>query len=378
MADVRYQIAIDRQLDPGLTDEAVEIGVEQSIDSPTSFRVRFAVDICGGDLTLIEDDRLTPGQPDTEVTVVVVVDGQSHVLVHGIITERQVSLAEGGAGSWLEVRGQDRRAVMNREERCESYTGRASDIAQQILSGYGFDTDIEDTEIEYSEDSNPLNQTETDLAFVDKIAGNNGYHFWLDWDAQTAPTGFSVTETAHFKSSPPRPEQSPLGVVGPRLLAPDDAPELRLNSGDGCSNVRSFELSANAEAPNSTGSITRVNDGEGTVDETEVPHSSDEPLGDDPPAAAPRTRRVVTAGSVQEARVRNQAAVDDAAWSVRAKAETSVNALGGVVAPHQILRVIGGGRLNSGNYFVGGVTHEITSSDHKLRIDLLRNSLGGS
>jgi hypothetical protein len=376
--DVRHQLAINRVPDLGLTEDLAEIEVQQTIEGPTSFRVRFAVDICDGDLTLLEDERLTPGQPDTEVTIFAFVDGESHVLVHGIITERQVSLTEGGAGSWLEVRGQDRRAAMNREERQLAHSGKASDIVDQILRSYGFDVDIGTTQIEYDEDGNTLNQTETDLAFIDKLAGRNGVRFWLDWSADTGLAGLQITETAHFRASPPRGEQNAAGIAPPVLLAPDEAPELRLNSGGGCSNLQSFELSANAEAPNRSGPIQRVNPNQGSVDETEVPEPSDAPLGEDPPSPTPRTRRVVTAGDANEARVQNQAALDDAAWSVQATAETSVHALGGLVTPHQVIRVTGGGRLNSGNYFVKAVAHAIDASDHKLRIELLRNALGGS
>ena len=58
--------------------------------------------------------------------------------------------------------------------------------------------------------------------------------------------------------------------------------------------------------------------------------------------------------------------------------QASVHALGGLVVPHQIIRVTGGGRLNSGSYFVKSVAHTIDPSNHKLRIEMLRNGLGGS
>ena len=378
MRDIRYQIAIDRQPDNGLTEEASEIEVQQSIEGPTTFRVRLAVDICGVDFSLLEDERLNPGNPDTEVTITALLNGETSVLVHGIITERQVNLTEGGPGSWLEIRGQDRRAAMNREERCESHSGRASDIVQQILGRYGFETDVADTEIEYEENTHTINQTQTDLAFVDMLAGRSDSRFWIDWEARTGLTGFEVTETAHFRPSPERPEANALGFAPPVLLAPDDAPELTLNSGDGCSNLASFELSSNAEAPNQSGPVQRVNNSTGRVDDTEVPGPTTESLGGDAAPGQARTRRVVSAGNAQEARLRNQAALNDASWSVAATAETSPHALKGFVAPHQVVRVTGGGRLNSGNYFVKSVGHAIDSANHKLKIELLRNALGAS
>ena len=380
MRDVRHQIAINREPRPDLTEDLAEVEVQQTIEGPTTFRVRFAVDICDGDLTLLEDDDLTPGDPDNEVTILAFVDGESHVLVHGIITERQVSLTEGGAGSWLEVRGQDRRVVMGRMPQQKAHSGKASDIAAAILSkdDYRFEVDVDATEIEYAEDGNTLNQTENDLEFIDKLAGRNGMRFWLDWAADTGPAGLQITETAHFRPSPPRGQPNAAGSAPPVLLAPADAPELRLNTGGGCSNLQSFELSANAEAPNRSGPLHRVSSSQGSVDETEASEPSDAPLGEDPPSTTPRGRQIVTAGDTNEARVQNQAALNDAAWSVQATAETSVHALGALVTPHQIIRVTGGGRLNSGDYFVKTVTHTIDPSNHKLRIELLRNGLGGS
>ncbi len=380
MRDIRYQIAIDRRPDNALSEEAAEIEVQQTIEGPTTFRIKFAIDICQGEFNLLEDERLNPGDPDTEVTITAYLNGESRVLAHGIITERKVNLAEGGSGSSLEVMCQDRRRVMDREQRKEAHQGRASDIARQILERYGFETDITDTEISYEEDTTTLNQTEeTDLAFLEKLAGRNDARFWIDWEAGESLTGFEITETAHFKPSPPRPADNPLGFTPPVLLAPVGSAELKLNQGDGCSNVQSFELQSNAETPNQSGPIERIDADSGEVTETEAPEPTTEVLGEEASAPPqPRTRRLVTAGDAKEARVRTQAALNDASWSMQATAETSVQALNAFVAPHQIVRVSGAGQLNSGDYFVKAVTHTVDTSTHKMRIELLRNALGGS
>lgn len=376
MPDIRFQIAVDRELDNDLTADAAEIEVLQTIEGPTTFRVRFAIDICGDDVRLLDDERLNPGDPDTEITILALLGGETHVLSHGIIVERQVSMAEGGPGSYLEIRGQDRRKVMDREQRRAAHSGTASDIVTPILSRYGFDTDVVDTPIQYDENSNTLNQNESDKAFVEKLAGRSDARFWIDWKAESGLMGFEVTETAHFKPSPEQPASNPLGLSVPLLLAPDEAPELKLSSGDGCSNVSSFEVTSNNEAPNQSGDIQRVAPDTGEVDDTEVPGTTTEPLGDEPPPTQARTRSVVSAGGAQEAQLRTQAALNDAAWTVQATAETSVHALDAVLSSHQTVKVTGAGALNSGNYFVKSVTHSIDASDHKMRIELMRNGLG--
>jgi phage protein D len=267
---------------------------------------------------------------------------------------------------------------MDRVEKNEAHQGRASDIVKQILESYGFETDITDTEINYEEDGTTLNQTETDMAFVDKLAGRNGARFWIDWQASDGLAGFEITETAHFKPSPAQPANNPLGFAPPPILAPEAAAELRLNGVNGCSNVATFELQSNSEQPNQSGPIERVDADSGEVTETEAPEATTESLGEEPPAPAqPRTRRMVTAGDAQEAQVRTQAALNDASWTVQATAETSVQALNAFVAPHQTVRVSGAGVLNSGDYFVKAVGHLIDSTAHKMRIELLRNALGG-
>ncbi len=376
MPDIRFQIAVDREPDNDLTADAAEIEVQQTIEGPTTFRVRFAIDICGADMRLLDDERLQPSDPDTEITVMAILDGATTVLAHGVIAERQVSLAPGGPGSYLEICGQDRRVVMDREQRNEAHSGTAADIVTPILTRYGFDADVADTPIEYDENTTTVNQTESDLAFVDQLAGRSDSRFWIDWSAENGLAGFDVTETAHFKPSPARSSSpSPLGVSIP-LLAFDSPPELRLNSGDGCSNVSSFEVSSNAEAPTGSGPIERVAPDTGEVNETETPATTTEPLGEPPPATQTRTRRVVSAGSAQEAQLRTQAALNDASWTVQVTAETSVHALNGILAAHQTVKVTGAGELNSGDFFIKSVTHAIDASDHKMRLELMRNALG--
>ncbi|HEX7177277.1 MAG TPA: hypothetical protein VF240_18615 [Pyrinomonadaceae bacterium] len=380
MRDIRYQIAFDRQPDNALTDEAAEIEVQQTIEGPTTFRIKFSIDICQGDFDLLNDARLNPGANDPEITVTAYLNGASEVLAHGIITGRKVNLTEGGAGSSLEITCQDRRIVMNRQPRTVAHDGFASDIVEKILSkaDYKLEADVTRTKIEYQEDKVKLNQTESDLAFVDKLAGRNGFRFWLDWKAAEGLTGFELTETAHFKPSPPRPAANGPGFTPPVLLAPPGAAVLKLNTGEGCSNVASFELQTNAEAPNKSASIAGLDPDSGEKVETDA-KPSNEPLGAQPAAPdKPREARLVTPGSdIQEGQVRTEAALNDASWSVQATVETSVQSLDAFVAPHQIIRLEGAGKLNSGDYFVKAVTHTIDTTAHKMRIELLRNALGG-
>ena len=382
MRDIRYQIAVDRKPDEELSRGASEIEVQQTIEGPTTFRIKFAIDICRGDFDYIDDARLNPSDKDTLITVTAYLNGEGQVLAHGVITERKLSLAEGGPGSSLEIVGQDRRVVMNRQlppGGAATHEGRASDIASTILSRHGFEPDVDPTDFVYAEDKAAKKQNGTDLALLNELAGHTGFRFWIDWELAGGLTGFDVKETAHFKYSPPRASKGPSAAGLPKLLAPPGSAELKLNAAGGCSNVASFELHTNAETPNKSGPVNRVNEDDGQVTENVVTAPATEQLGGQPAAPRqPRERSLATAGGAEVARERVQAAVDDASWSVQATAETSVQALNAFVAPHQVIRVSGAGQLNSGDYFVKAVTHTVDSVAHKMRIEMLRNALGGS
>ncbi len=151
--DVRYQILIDGKPDAGLTAEATEITVTESIEAPTTFQLRFATDVCDGDMAFMDDDRVKPSGADTLVSVVVVVNGETSCIAHGIVTRRRGSFVEGGPGSWLEITCSDRRAVMDREQRVDHHSGKASETVRKILDSYSFELDVEETTVEYREDA---------------------------------------------------------------------------------------------------------------------------------------------------------------------------------------------------------------------------------
>jgi hypothetical protein len=384
-SDVRYQILIDGEPDLDLTAEATEITVTQTIEGPTTFSIRFATDVCDGDVAFMDDERTKPSGADTRISILTIVGGETFCVAHGIATRRQGSFVEGGPGSWLEITCSDRRVEMNREHKAYVHGGKASEKVEEILDSYGFDTDVAETTIEYRDDDHKLAQQATDLAFVTALAGQNDMHFWVDFEIESAtspPLGLplpttppTVKEIARFKPSPPRPEDAPPFSI-PVILAPNDAPTLKLNSGDGCSNVAAFAFDADAEAPNQTGLITRVDFDSADEDETDIPSPTAEPLGTETNRAKARSRRIVTAGSAEEARIMNRAALNDASWSVSATVETSVHAIKGVVKAHDLIKLDGGGSVITGDYFVKSVTHNINPADHKLSLQLLRNALG--
>jgi hypothetical protein len=381
MSDVRFQLLIDETADQALTDDVASIEVVEGIEEPTRITVKLLIDIIDQDLALLDDDRLKPSDADHELTVIASVEGETQCIGHGIIVDRHIEYTQGGSASSLELTVIDRRVLMDREVKFDQREGTASEMVKTILEFYDFETEIEDTDIDFKEADHTLVQASTDLQFVTKQAGRHGLRFWVDAKAKSSLFGGTeIKETAHFKHSPPQSEGGGLGLGGlpvplPPILSGGGAKELRLNTGP-TTNINSFRVRTNNEVPNQSPSLFRVNLDDANVDDTEVTAPTLELLGDVPAPPQTRTRLLVTAGSIEEARAVNRGAIDDAAWVVEATVETSAHALADLVRPHDIVTVKGVGKTGDGEYFVEGVTHLITPADHRMTLDLRRNAFG--
>ena len=202
-------------LSADITDCLIEVRIEQSLDEPTRYGVRVREDIADGKPMAANAPVL---QVEQMLTIAVQLEDDSMLcLVRGPITDTTSQYTLGGPGSWYEVHGSDRRVELSRQCFQHAWEGRASDAANTIISGYGFDADIQETSKNYSTSTETLNQRATDLDFLKTIAKDNGFFFWVSYDL--APQGLpspggqlSVTEKAHLKTSPFRAE-GPGGVL---------------------------------------------------------------------------------------------------------------------------------------------------------------------
>lgn len=379
--DFRYQLATNGSPDNDLTQQATLIEVTQSFDAPATFRIQFAVDICQGKPTLTDDPRITPSASDPTIAALVTIDNSTICLVNGVVTNQQIHHVQGGPGSFIEITGQERRVVMNRQFNVTHHEGKASDIVSKIFGDYGFQADVADTTIEYDENDVKLAQTGTDHEFVSRLAAKNNFAFWVDYSVTTDFFGNpTITETAHFRPSPARAQDEGGGGALPSLpgfqLAPPEQVTLVLNSGDNCSNILAVDLHSHSEAVNQVAVVSRVNVDDANVDDAEQITNADNTLNKVTQPSQTRSSRVVTAGSVEEARLQNSAAVTDASWSVKVKVEATAYALRTVVQPHQTITLQGSGDKTDGPYVVDSVAHHIDVVDHKMTLMLKSNSLG--
>src|SRR5690606_5460240 len=87
----------------------------------------------------------------------------------------------------------------------------ASGNVVEILGQLPFDVSdehVEQTLITYTEEA-PLQQSGTDLAFLNRVARENNLEFWIEYDPVRGPFSegaeVTITEKWHFRSSPQRP-----------------------------------------------------------------------------------------------------------------------------------------------------------------------------
>jgi hypothetical protein len=374
--DIRYDVLIDNQSDDRITADLSHIQVVESVREMTTFLVRIEIDVCGSNFSLIDEPTLQP-QSSSLMTVVAYVNGLSVVLAHGLITNQSKKIIQGGPGSYIEVMGADRRVEMDRNftPTAAPISGTADLIVTPILSQYAFTVDADQSQLNYDQD-HPFSQTTTDLRTVQQMAMDSGFEFWLDWDLSL----FSVVETAHFKSQPPL-NSSPGGAGGlggllSSLLAPPDVVTLSINTGDGSNSINDIHPSYKSEMPNQTGDVWRVDIDHAKLVKANIPQPTQSPLGGPVPTTKPFTSSFPTAGDADRATTIFTSAVNDAGWRWSATTATTAHAACGLIRPRQLVNVQGTGSIDDGQWFVWKVSHDITPSDHKMSLELRRNTQG--
>jgi hypothetical protein len=345
----------------------VEVRVEQSLDQPSRFAIRFQDDI--------EDGKLKKtGLPDLQIgqLVTVVVDrGDGHYacLCRGPILEHESQVTRGGPGSSLTVLGPDRRDELSRTVRDQNWSGRASEVAQMLIAAAYPLVEVDSTDEVYDLNGNSLTQRANDLEFLTRTAADNGLHFWIAYSGTTQlPTGsLSITETAKWKASPPLQTGLPAGVP-PILPLADDAITLRYNvPHDECPNLTSFALNTDGARP-SAAAATTTNLTDGGTDPVQTSDQA-APMGGQGQGLAQRaparTMQPRPLSGARNIRRRSEAALRDAGFFVSANISTTRYLLKNVLEPHQVVAMEGLGGANARTPFrVKSVTHVINGIGH--------------
>lgn len=381
----------NKLLSDRLLDCITEVRVEQYLDDPTQFAIRFQEDIINGKPIIMEAPEL---QCEQMIVIAVKVGNALKCLVRGPITEVKCSITWGGPGSWYEIRGQDRRIEMDRQcIRCV-WTGRASEAATAILSKL-FEANVEKTNLIYgsprtgaNQATQTLNQRSTDAAFIHQIARQNNQHWWIEYECQLDPLdimgkSLKIKEKAHLKPSPPRPKgsldlpSSPTDLV---KLVPTVSVSLRVNVKEAKSrNVTAFDLDIDTEQPNQFKGTT-INERDLREDKTSATDPQPAIKKGGQTLAACQAQRdvcITTAGNQTELQNKAESALTEAGWYIHATASTTAFMLGGILIPHDVVEVDGLSKIHNGPYQVAATTHVINAAEHFMDCQLRRNARGG-
>lgn len=343
-------IAVDGKVDDQLGG-ATWVEVHERAGEPSTFRIRYELDIGRGDVPLLVDPRIDAG---SKLSVLVPSGGTTYCLVKGPVHGQHIHLEHGGPGSWVEVRGADSASAMDREARAAVWAEATdSDVVANIAQRHGLVPDVETTQTRHSEKKHTLVQRESDLQFVHRLARRSGRLFWVSADARGI-------ETAHFK----RPS---LG----------DPPAAKLEINQAAPKVQSLDITWDAERPtrivahqldlNSKGDI------DGGVDRSPLAALAKRDLA----ASTGDTRSAFLAApadDVGDLRARAEGALIEALWFVRLTCEVRLDSLGALVRAPGVVELLGAGKRHSGRWFVAAVRHTIDPALHRMELDLARNA----
>jgi hypothetical protein len=365
----------NRLFSKGLMDCLVEVRVEQSLDEPTKFAIRFLDDIENGQMVKASLPELAIGQL---VTIAVRARDGLKGLVRGPILRTSSKMTLGGPGSSYQVEGIDRRDELSREFREGAWSGRASDIATILLSPVYPAPDVGRTE-EMHDPERPLPQRGTDLDFLTRNAAQNGFHFWVSYQGVAEVPGgtMSVIEQVHWKESPALGASAPTRIID---LIPFDESALPIRWNvpqEQCPNVTGFTLSRDGTRPNQVRTETQ-NTGDGGQDAVTASDTSSPVGGQGQTASQSQTPRFIVPtpqGDAQSTRTINRAALREAGFYVKAEVNTTRYLYGDVLEPHQVIPVEGLGGSNGQTPFrVQEVTHVVNSQAHFMQAKLATNA----
>lgn len=255
----------------------------------------------------------------------------------------------------LEVEGMDTGVLMDREEKLKDWPGkRDSDIARELLAGYGLAPRVDETLVVHEQAMSTVIQRETDLQFLRRLAARNGFSCWVDGQA------------GHFGAVPADPVPQP-------VLAAHFGAQTTLAR---------FSAHVDALRPAKVG-MFQVDRFARQVVSAQAERGTRPPLGRlDADALLP--------GGVGPARVfvaRNaatglpemsalcQGVFAEGSWFVTAEGETLPGAYTHLLKPRGLVAVKGVGETYSGLWYVQYVRHTLGRDGYTQRFRLLRDAL---
>ena len=336
--------------------EDVEVTTDASGDD--GFRLTFSVGKRPtGDYEVVGHPAL---QPLSRVIVGVVVGATPEVLSDGLITHHQMQASREPGRSRFTVIGRGLTQALDLTEEDDEYPNQpdwlivAQVLARPRYASFGLVPTATPTTDVPLELLRVTRQHETDLAFVRRLAEENGYVFHIE------PVSFGVNRA----------------YWGPEIRAGIPQPALKVDLAE-ATNVRTLDVSNDALAPEGVAGTF--------VDPVlkrpwpipQLPSLRFPPLAAQPvPAYRTRRLRATAQRNPAEAATAAVAAVTATPEPVTATGETDGVRYGHVLRARRLVGVAGAGLSRDGLYYVRRVTHRLREGDWTQSFTLSREGAG--
>ncbi len=384
MADKSYRIELGGEAVPDdFYGSVLSLTATESTASAGALRLRLRIDLDdNGVWRLVEDERF-----DLFQTIKVSIGfsagkglagalqgltGGNEKLApvfDGYITSVAPTFDSEPDNSVLEIHALDTSVLMSLEEKIATWPNLAdSDIAQQILGGYGVQTKIESTGTTHQENDTTITQRGADIQFVRTLAQRNGMEFYFETDAS------SGNVTAFFQ--PPQLDGEPQADLAIQF---GDASNLRSFSarlsGQRPLNVKVQQVDVKSNSANTAqaGALKRIKLGENDLGNLEA--GTLDRLASPQDAVAQMLLLGPPTSDATELQTLAQSVRDEAGWCLFAQGEINSDAYQAVLRPRRLVLVKGAGKAYSGKYYVTRVVHELTGDgDYTQRFEAVRNA----
>jgi phage protein D len=294
-------------------------------------------------------------------------DSGLHTVFNGYITAFKFHLGDDPRNSFVEIGGMDSSVLMGLEEKIATWPQMSdSDIAIQIVAGYGIAVQADSTGVTHQE---TIVQRATDLQFVRDLARRNGMEFYFETDD-------SGSLMAYFHD--PRLDAAPQPDLAVHFGVETNLKSFSVHmNGLRPLNVKTEQMDVEANSANSEQvsdvSLTKLGDKDAsdlvsdTLSNLVTPKDQlAQTLVLGPPASDDSELKTIA-----------QAVRDEAGWFINATGEINSDAYQAVLRPRRLVLVKGAGTAFSGKYYVVKVTHELKADGaYSQKFEARRNARG--
>lgn len=282
-------------------------------------------------------------------------DGEYAALIEGPVIGQRFEMSAKPNQSILALIVHDDSVGLNRDESVQVFEEKsASDIADELFSDNGLDSDVDPVELPAGDMERYIVQRGSPMALLRQLARRHGMWLYVK-PADTAGN----PAVGMFKR--------------PRLQAGELPDILIVGAGRNCHRFTAeFDALRPATARADSVGIMDVAQRTSETDTSELETLGEQGVHD-----------LVEPGRTLLARTREteldlshaaRSAVDHSAWAYTAHGEVSGSTYGGVLSPYRTVNVGGAGGYLAGRWLVSRVTHELDDSGYRQQFVLRRNA----